>query len=278
MLTFTPSAVFRRSAGLAAAALLLCCASEESAVDRGDVVQRWEPIEDAEAAELAAAIEERTFFDAAVAIANAHLKLPRDVTVVHRTCGRSTAVYRGGEMEIWLCYEKLLDIAELAREPAGGELTAPSEAVAAARTISTWLFIFFHELGHAVIDLFDLPVLGKEEDAADEFAALMLLHTRGVEVTQLAAGYWNATSQGRTYDAALYADEHSLDVQRYYAILCLTYGSDPEGQQQLVGEELLSPERAQECPREYGQTLDAWHQLLGPWLASSLGPGLDERL
>ena len=31
-------------------------------------------------------------------------------------------------------------------------------------TVST----FFHELGHALIDAWDLPITGREEDAADQ--------------------------------------------------------------------------------------------------------------
>ena len=38
------------------------------------------------------------------------------------------------------------------------------------------LFTLGHELGHAVISEFNLPVLGREEDAADSFATLALLH------------------------------------------------------------------------------------------------------
>ena len=42
--------------------------------------------------------------------------------------------------------------------------------------IGNTLFTLTHELGHAVIQVFELPVLGREEDAADTFATLALLH------------------------------------------------------------------------------------------------------
>lgn len=34
--------------------------------------------------------------------------------------------------------------------------------------------MLFHELGHAFISLYDLPITGREEDAVDQFAAILL--------------------------------------------------------------------------------------------------------
>ena len=38
------------------------------------------------------------------------------------------------------------------------------------------LSIFYHELGHALIDIEQVPIFGQEEDAADVFSILMI-HT-----------------------------------------------------------------------------------------------------
>src|ERR1700726_4501336 len=40
------------------------------------------------------------------------------------------------------------------------------------------LFVLLHELAHTAISELDLPVLGKEEDAADSFASLTLIHIK----------------------------------------------------------------------------------------------------
>lgn len=39
---------------------------------------------------------------------------------------------------------------------------------------SNTLVIFYHELGHAVIDLMKVPIFGQEEDAADVMAVLLI--------------------------------------------------------------------------------------------------------
>jgi hypothetical protein len=66
------------------------------------------------------------------------------------------------------------------------------------------------------------------------------------------------------------ADEHGLDLQRYYAGLCLVYGSDPESNRNVVEEGLLSEERADRCRDEYRQLLGDWKAVLGDRLRDPL--------
>ncbi|MGB1209146.1 MAG: DUF4344 domain-containing metallopeptidase, partial [Paracoccaceae bacterium] len=50
------------------------------------------------------------------------------------------------------------------------------------------LGIFYHELGHAMIDILDLPIFGQEEDAAD-VASVMLIDALWEEETALDLAY-----------------------------------------------------------------------------------------
>jgi hypothetical protein len=40
--------------------------------------------------------------------------------------------------------------------------------------LGTLRFVLLHELGHGFVDLYNMPVLGREEDAADRFATWWL--------------------------------------------------------------------------------------------------------
>src|SRR3954471_20788487 len=55
--------------------------------------------------------------------------------------------------------------------------------------------VFEHEFGHALINAYDLPVLGREEDAADDLAVLLLIPAKGGDqfITD-AASFWAALS------------------------------------------------------------------------------------
>jgi len=57
-------------------------------------------------------------------------------------------------------------------------------------------------------------------------------------------------------------DEHALDAQRFYNVVCLIYGSDPDRFQTLVGNDRLPESRARRCPAEYSKIAHAWTALL----------------
>ena len=63
-------------------------------------------------------------------------------------------------------------VVEVAEPVAPG--LSPTDSV-----VGPTLEVFLHEMAHAVFELFRLPVLGREEDAADQIAAYMLLNLVG---------------------------------------------------------------------------------------------------
>jgi hypothetical protein len=68
------------------------------------------------------------------------------------------------------------------------------------------------------------------------------------------------------FQEAHFWDEHSLDVQRYYNILCWFFGSNPQENQTIVSEEGLAEERAIRCPGEHQQIYTSWGRLLSPYM------------
>ena len=59
-----------------------------------------------------------------------------------------------------------------------------------------------------------------------------------------------------------FADEHSLNEQRVYNMLCWVYGSDPDKYGSMVDDELLPAARAERCEGEYRQLDRSWSRLL----------------
>lgn len=142
----------------------------------------------------------------------------------------------------------------------------PDDEAAAAFVRSNIIATFYHELGHALIDVLQLPVLGREEDAADTLSAL-LIHsiwdedaaTAIVYDTSAAFAMYDAEAEG--YETA-YADTHGLDLQRYYNLVCLFYGANPEVREDVAKELELPVERAEGCPDEFDLAYGSWGSLL----------------
>lgn len=129
-------------------------------------------------------------------------------------------------------------------------------------------FILAHEFGHALIANYDLPVLGKEEDAADAISTILLLTVpNGAQYAAASAAFW-ADFSGRQEPPAVaeYADQHSLDLQRAFDILCWTAGSSELSFEEVAELEALPESRLATCPSEYEQLADSIAAELKPHL------------
>jgi len=60
-----------------------------------------------------------------------------------------------------------------------------------------------------------------------------------------------------------YWDEHSLDLQRYYNIMCWVYGSDTEYYSDFLNNETLPLNRALSCEWEYQKMNSSLIRILG---------------
>jgi hypothetical protein len=195
---------------------------------------------------------------------NATVMIPRDLQVRFETCDKLNAWYTSDEPAIVFCYDLLEHAVETyqARIP-----DAKQREVAIAGFV---MFVMMHELGHALVNELKLPVTGRQEDAVDQLATLVLLATEDDDraVGALAgASYFAITgSEGVATGNLPFWDEHSLGPQRFYDTACLVYGSNPERNAEVVTSGLLPPSRAERCAREYAQTNDAWRAMLRPHL------------
>jgi hypothetical protein len=131
------------------------------------------------------------------------------------------------------------------------------------------LFVVLHEMAHVAITEMGLPVLGKMEDAADTFAALRLIRvgsdfSRRV-LTDAAEGWFMADRRDRkTQDEVAYYDEHGLNKQRAYQIVCLMVGFDGEKFKDLAKETKLPQERQDTCAGDYSNVAYSWDFVLKP--------------
>lgn len=127
-----------------------------------------------------------------------------------------------------------------------------------------------HEVGHVLFSQYDLPLLAREEDAADALASVLILEyvENGAEVVLNAAEMFGLESEEfEWFDESDFWSEHSLDIQRYYAALCHVYGSDPETHASLINDEYgLSAERAENCEYEFDRIRQGWLAVLAPYL------------
>jgi hypothetical protein len=161
-------------------------------------------------------------------------------------------------------------------------LTAGSAARANPDTqydvaLSNIILIMHHEIGHALVDQFGLPVIGQEEDAVDAFATLMVLETYDEPAPILldSAAMWFAFDRIFKQDGGehAYYGEHDLDIQRAYRILCIAHGYDPDTFVEAARTREIPEERLETCEYDAALALESWDLLLADALRDSDTPG-----
>lgn len=138
-----------------------------------------------------------------------------------------------------------------------------------AAVVDVFEHTLYHELGHFLVDVLNLPITGREEDAVDELGYILLidLYQDGGDVALTAADVFFI--EGDTEDGPQESDfwaEHSLDIQRFYNGVCLIYGSDPKRYADVAAESGMDRDRLELCEDEYARKRDAWFQMLDPYL------------
>jgi len=186
------------------------------------------------------------------------IRLRHDLRVGFGACGHPNAFYRQDQSAIVVCYELVEMIARLANnEPATKDRRAFSILIDG----SVW-GIFLHELAHAVISINQLPITGREEDVADQFAvyfATNFIEPHGVPVVVPTMWLFQQLASQRDLGTAdqesirsLLANEHSLDGQRVFNLACWAHGAGGPFGRDAARIVSLPQERAARCAREYG--------------------------
>jgi len=229
------------------------------------------------------------------------IRLPRSVGVLAAECPGSTNAgpfYNDRTRTITICYQ-FVALVEKWADRAVGAAQKDSKTYPFPITRDEFIWgliggVLLHESGHALFDVLNVPVFGREEDAADQFAILIALRLRPPLAEAAVKGYayfWHMARDpgAMTKDGNLnddFADEHGTPSQRLYNGLCVAYGHSPAVFGKFVSAGWLPEQRAKGCAREYAQLASAFERTVLPfidakrmaemdkvdWLAANYGP------
>ncbi len=240
-----------------------CAAARKSSVLRADRIQiSYVPPKNSAHEALFQLLKERRVLEKIKGLLSA-LRLPRALLLKVDGCdGESNAWY--ADDAVTVCYEYLADILRNAPKE-----TTPAGVTRTDAIVGPTLEVFLHETGHAVFDYLTVPILGREEDAADQFAAYILLQFAESDARRLIYGVaysYNIDASQPSTKKNPFADEHGLPAQRFYNVLCMAYGADSKLFAELVDKKYLPSERAEGCADEYDQVIRALNKLIGPYI------------
>lgn len=232
------------------------------------------PVKDQELAHVEKLIKDSKLFESLVDDSNKRLSLPVDITVVFRECNGkdanggaedpTNAWYNPDDHSVTMCYGLIKKSEDLFRNNEKNEKDL-EEAV-----LGSTAWTFYHEMGHALIDIYKIAHTGKEEDAADELSTYILIG--GGDEGEKAAlsgaeDFYREASEDNDLNEEQFADSHSLNKQRFYNVVCWVYGSNTKKYANLTeGNAAILPQgRAELCEGEYQRIAKAWQNLLSPY-------------
>lgn len=172
------------------------------------------------------------------------IALPQDVPVRFAHCGIPNAFWSPDAQDVTMCYELLATFNESYQGLEDQFEAIFSWADQLEVLMGTTTFVLLHEIGHGMVNLFDLPVTGREEDSVDQFATYILINSDEEDDTieerpsryALLAGYFfeKLKPVGTTVSRRYWSDVHTFGAQRNIDLFCLVLGSAPGAYSELI--------------------------------------------
>jgi Putative metallopeptidase len=135
------------------------------------------------------------------------------------------------------------------------------------------LFVLLHELAHTAASQMQIPALDRKEDAVDSFAVTQLIKlSSGFPdrvLEESAKGWFLSNQRGQENgDPVQYYDEHGIDQERAYQIVCKMVGTGEDRYRRLAAATKLPKERQESCAGDFGAASNTWDMALKPHLRS----------
>jgi hypothetical protein len=206
----------------------------------------------------------------------APLKLPQKLTIKFADCGGVMNVRSRAKATATICYDFVAEIRRLAP-------TGPVQLVQTSYTtarlgpespiIGPVVQALLRETAIAALDMLEIPVWGRKEDAADRVAALIMLRFNEEHVawnTIVGTAWFLAGSALAPMDLS---DVRGTMAQRYYTTVCIAFGARPATFKTFVREYReyrdaaagdLPLARALGCRDEYATLLNAFNGVIAP--------------
>jgi putative metallopeptidase DUF4344 len=192
------------------------------------------------------------------------LRLPRQLTVKTTQCGANDVPYEAGG-PVRVCYELMDQIASMVAQ------RTPDKEFQQTVIVGALTQAVLHEMAQAMFDVLQIPVWGREEDAADRLAAFLMV--------QFGEDVANQTMRGtaqlfrwsdQKWTGSDFSSTASPDYQRFFNFACIAVARDYVNFGGWVERGLIPERRAERCEDEYREIQKAFNLRIMPYVDPDL--------
>lgn len=130
-------------------------------------------------------------------------------------------------------------------------------------TQDAMLHVLAHEMGHAVLREFDLPILGSEEVIADDFATWFVFTMLPDRAEAIVSAI--ATQEMVSDEETSMFGEYMPSDQRAGRMVCLLYGQDPDRFGNMAERFGLEGDEAAACRDSSSEIARSWRRTMAPY-------------
>ncbi|WP_274563913.1 DUF4344 domain-containing metallopeptidase [Streptomyces spiramyceticus] len=203
-------------------------------------------------------LKKHRLLDTVSAKLNRQLKIPATITVAGKSCGNSDVAYDPETAKVEVCYEFVAEVRDMFKDARSKNVSDKTAGVVTET--------LYHEAAHALIHKLDLPFTGREEDAADQFAAYNLIPqgAKGQRALLAAAENYDLYAKDQPLEEIDFSDEHTPHAARSATYRSYLHGAAPKRWKKLVDGKHLTRARADFSEDEYRDLRQGWSHLLKP--------------
>jgi len=196
------------------------------------------------------------------------LRLPRELTVRTAQCSPNaneivTTLEYEPQRPVTICYELIDKIEKIA------VAHTRNEDLQRKVVVGAFVQAALQETAYGIFDVLEIPVWGRDFDAADRLAAFIIMQF-GDDVANYVMGgtinlfYWS----DKTWQGSEFASRASPDPQRFYNYACIAAAASPWLFSSYVKDKVIPADRAGPdgawCDGEYAQVRKAFNLRLMP--------------
>ena len=196
------------------------------------------------------------------------LRLPRELTVRTAQCSPNaneivTSLEYEPQRPVTICYELIDKIEKIT------VAHTRNEDLQRKVVVGAFVQAALHETAYGIFDILEIPVWGRDFDAADRLAAFIIMQF-GDDVANYVMGgtinlfYWS----DKTWQGSEFASRASPDPQRFYNYACIAAAASPWLFSSYVKDKVIPADRAGPdgawCDGEYAQVRKAFNLRLMP--------------
>jgi hypothetical protein len=252
-----------RSAAMAFVLLLLVGPTPEAAAQQWQIKTSYAEPADAHLRPIYERLKQRAVLEELQAFL-APLRLPRELTISTAQCDATTPRHRPPGTAT-VCYEMIDAIESLVTK------YTVDQDFAQMVIIGAFIQTVLHETARAIFDILEVPIWGREKDAADRLAALIMTQfgedvSRTTIVGTASLFMWS----DKAWTGSDFSDTGSPDYQRFYNYVCIAFAAAPLQFGDLVDKGILPKRRAERCQDEYEQVRKAFNLRIMPYVDANL--------